>query len=85
MCQEQRIVVLLVDSFISVELSYAMNDQQTVKVFWFGYMEEIVCNRDDLILNAFFDLEPMKRLNYWGEMKIFRSASNNTCKSILIR
>ena len=32
------------------------------KVLWFGYMEEIVCSRDDLILNALFDFKSMKRL-----------------------
>ena len=24
---------------------------EPVKVLWFGYMEEVVCNGDDLILN----------------------------------
>ena len=53
------------------------------KVLWFGYMEEIVCNRDDLILNALFNFEPVKRLGYWSDVKMFGSASNGTCKPIL--
>ena len=40
-------------------------------------------NRDDLILNALFDFEPMKRLEYWGDVKMFGSAGNGTWKSIL--
>ena len=35
-----------------------------LKVFCFGYMEEIVCNRDDLISNTLFHFEPVKRLEY---------------------
>ena len=27
-------------------------------------MKDIVCNRDDLILNALFDFKSMKRLEY---------------------
>ena len=42
-----------------------------------------MCNRDDLILNALFDIKPMKRLEYWEDVKMFGSASNGTCKSIL--
>ena len=38
---------------------------ESAKVVWFGCVEEIVCNRYDLILNAFFDFEPVKRLEYW--------------------
>ena len=53
------------------------------KVLWFGNIEEIVCNRDDLILNALFDFKPVKRLEYCGDMKMFASAINGTCKSIL--
>ena len=30
---------------------------EPAKVHWFGYMEEIACNRDDLILNALFDFK----------------------------
>ena len=37
---------------------------EPAKVLWFGYMEEIVCNGDDLILNPLFDFKPMKRLEY---------------------
>ena len=37
---------------------------EPVKVLWFGYMEEVVCNRDDLILNPLFNFEPMKGLEY---------------------
>ena len=55
-----------------------------VKVRWFSYMEEIVCDRDDLILNALFDFELMKSLEYWGDVKMFGSASNGTCKSNMI-
>ena len=42
-----------------------------------------MCNRDDLILNALFDFEARKRLEYWGDVKMFGSAINGTCKSIL--
>ena len=49
-----------------------------MKVLWFGYMEEVVCNRDDLILNQ-FNFEPMKGLGYWGDVKMFGSAGNGTC------
>ena len=56
---------------------------EPVKVLWFGSMEEIVCNGYDLILNALFDFKPMKRLEYWGDVKLFESTSNGTCKSIL--
>ena len=28
---------------------------EAVKVLWFGYMEEVVCNGDDLILNPLFN------------------------------
>ena len=54
-----------------------------VKVLWFGYMEEVVCNTDDLILNTLFNVEPMQGLEYRGDMKMFGSAGNGTCKSIL--
>ena len=56
---------------------------EPAKVLWFAYMEEIVCKRDDLILNALFDFKPMKRLQKWGDAKMFGSASNGTCRSIL--
>ena len=35
---------------------------EPAKVLWFSYMEEIVCNRDDLIFNALFNFKPMKSL-----------------------
>ena len=54
-----------------------------MKVLWFGYMEEVVCNGDDLILNLLFNFEPMKGLEHWGDVRMFGSASNSTCKSIL--
>ena len=54
---------------------------EPVKVFWFGYMEEVVCNRDDLILNQLFNFELMKGLEYWGDVQMFGRASNSTCKS----
>ena len=50
---------------------------------WFGYMEEVVCNGDDLILNLLLNFEPMKGLEHWGDVTMFGSASNSTCKSIL--
>ena len=42
-----------------------------MKVLWFDYMEEVVCNRDDFILNPLFNFEPMKGLEYWGVVKMF--------------
>ena len=54
-----------------------------MKVLWFGYMEEVVCNGDDLILNSLFNFEPMKGLEHWGDVRMFESASNGTCKIIL--
>ena len=54
-----------------------------MKVLWFSYMKEVVRNRDDFILNALFDFEPMKGFEHWGDVKMFGSAGNNTCKSIL--
>ena len=42
-----------------------------------------MCNRDDLILNPLFNFEPMKGLEYWGDVKMFESAGNGTCKSNL--
>ena len=55
---------------------------EPVKVLWFGYMKEVVCNRDDLILNPFYNFEPMKGLEYWEDVKMFMIAGNGTCKSI---
>ena len=54
-----------------------------MKVLWFGYMEEVVFNGDDLILNPLFNFEPMKGHEHWGDVRMFGSASNSTCKSIL--
>ena len=42
-------------------------------VLWFGYMEEVVCNGDDLILNQLFNFEPMKGLEHWGGVRMFGS------------
>ena len=28
---------------------------EPVKVLWYGYMEEVVCNGDDLVLNPLFN------------------------------
>ena len=56
---------------------------EPVKVLWFSYMEEVVRKRDNLILNPLFYFEPMKGLEYWGDVKMFWSAGNGTCKSIL--
>ena len=33
-----------------------------MKVLWFGYVEKVVCNRDDLILNPLLNFEQMKGL-----------------------
>ena len=42
-----------------------------------------MCNRSDLILNTLFNFEPMKGLEYWGDVRMFGSAGNGMCKSIL--
>ena len=42
-----------------------------------------MCNGEDLILDSLFDFKPVKRLEYWDDVKIFWSAGNGTCKSIL--
>ena len=54
-----------------------------MKVLWFGYMEKVVCNGDDLILNPLFNFEPMKGLEHRRDVRMFGSASNSMCKSIL--
>ena len=54
-----------------------------MEVFWFGYMEEVVCYVDDFILNPLFNFELMKGLDYWGDVTMFESTDNGTCKSIL--
>ena len=41
-----------------------------VKVLWFSYMEKVVCNRDDLILNPLFNFQPMKVLDDWGDVNV---------------
>ena len=46
-------------------------------------MEEVVYDRDDLIFNPLFNVEPVKVLEYWGDVKMFGSAGYGTCKSIL--
>ena len=53
-----------------------------MKVLWFGYMEEVVRNRDDLILNTLFHFEPMKGPEHWEDVRMSGSAGNGTCKSI---
>ena len=52
-------------------------------VLLFDYMEEVVCNGDDLISNPLFNLEPMKGLEHWGDVRMFGSTGNGTIKSIL--
>ena len=42
-----------------------------------------MCNGDELILNPLFNFEPMKRLQHWGDVRMFMSASNSSCKSVL--
>ena len=54
-----------------------------MEVLWFGYMEVVVCIGDDLILNSLFNFEPMVGLEHWGDVRMFGSAGNGTCKSIL--
>ena len=54
-----------------------------MKVLCFVYMEEVVCNRYNLTLNPLFNFEPMKGLEHCGDVRMFGSTSNSTCKSIL--
>ena len=54
-----------------------------MKILRFDYMEEVVCNRDYLMLKPLFHFESMKELEHWGDVRMFGSASNSTCKSIL--
>ena len=54
-----------------------------MKALWSGYMAEVVCNGDDLILNPLFNFESMKGLEHWRDVRMFQSASNSTCNSIL--
>ena len=37
----------------------------------------------DIILNPLFNFEPVKGLEHWGDVRMFGSAGNSTCKSIL--
>ena len=53
-----------------------------MEVLWFGYMEEVVCNGDDLILNRLFNFEPMEGLEYWGDVRMFGSMGKGTCMTI---
>ena len=54
-----------------------------MKVLWFGYMEEVVHDEDDLILNPLFNFEPVMGLEHWRDVRMFESTHNGTCKSIL--
>ena len=54
-----------------------------MKVLWFGYMKEVVCNGDDLIMNSLFNFELMKGLEHWGDVRMFGRTGDSTCKSIL--
>ena len=56
---------------------------EPVKVLWFGYMEEVVFNGDDLILNPLFNFEPMKGFEHRGDMRMFGNTGNGACKYIL--
>ena len=38
---------------------------EPVKVPLFGYMEEVVGNGDDFILNPLLNFEPMKGFEHW--------------------
>ena len=42
-----------------------------------------MCNGDDLVLNPLFNFEPTEGLEHWGDVRMFGSASNSSCKSIL--
>ena len=46
---------------------------EPVKVLWFGYLEEVVCNGDNLIFNPLFNFEPMKGLEHLEDMRMFGS------------
>ena len=42
-----------------------------MKVLWFSYMKEVVCDRDDsLVLDPLFDCKPMKGLEYWEDVNM---------------
>ena len=55
-----------------------------MKVLWLGYMEEVVCNGDDLILNPLFNFEPMKGPEHWGDVRMFGNASTALASSFSI-
>ena len=42
-----------------------------------------MCNEDNPILNPLFNFELMEGLEHWGDVRMFGSTSNGTCKSIL--
>ena len=50
---------------------------------WFGYMQDGVCNRDDLIFNPLFNFEPMKELEHWGDVRMYGNTGNGMCKPVL--
>ena len=54
-----------------------------MEVLLFGYMEEVVCNGDNLILNPFFNFEAMEGHEHLGDVRMFGSTGIGTCKSIL--
>ena len=54
-----------------------------MELLWFGYMEEVMSNGDDLILNLLFNFEPMEGLEHWEDVRMFGSTGSGTCKSIL--
>ena len=53
-----------------------------MEILLFGYMKKVVCN-GDLILKPLFNFEPMEGLEHRGDVRMFGSAGNGTCKSIL--
>ena len=46
-----------------------------MKILWFGYIEEVVCNGDDLILKPLFNFEPMKGLEQMFGSRVTTRAS----------
>ena len=57
---------------------------EPVKELLFSCMDEVVCNRDDLILNPLFNFEPMKGLEYWGDVKMFGIAAGNGMRKCIL-
>ena len=51
---------------------------EPVEVLWFGYMEEVVCNGDDIILNPLFNIEPIEGLEHCEDVRMFGSKGNCT-------